>query len=68
MSVGCNRGVVVIHKEEIPEAVTSDGIQSMGFRMMELSFAADLMRFLMAVMHDGDFAAERVINVISSGG
>ncbi|KXV34370.1 hypothetical protein AD940_07005 [Gluconobacter thailandicus] len=67
MTMGCDRRIVIVHEEEVGEIVASDGIEGMPFRMVELAFAADLVCFLVPVMHNGDFATERVINVITSG-
>lgn len=63
MPVRGNCGIVVIDQEEIGEVVGAHGVERVPFGVMELAFAADLMGFLMAVMDDGDFAAQGIINI-----
>lgn len=58
-----NSGIVVVNQKEIGEVVGSHGIERMAFGVVELAFAADLMGFLMAVMDNGDFAAQGIIDV-----
>ena len=59
--------VVVVYQKKVCEIIAADSIQGMILGAMKLSVAADLMRFLMTVVHDGDFAAQGVVNIVASG-
>ncbi len=61
--MGCDSGIVVVDQKEIGEVVGPHSVERMAFGVVELAFAADLMGFLMAVMDDGDFATQRIIDI-----
>lgn len=63
MPVGGNSSIVVVDQKEIGEVIGPHGVERMPFGMVELSFTADLMGFLMPVMDDGDFATQGIIDI-----
>ncbi|GBR02510.1 hypothetical protein AA0229_1710 [Gluconobacter cerinus NRIC 0229] len=59
--------VVVVYQKKVCEIIAANSIQGMVLRAMKLAVAADLMRFLMSVVHDGDFATQGIVNIVASG-